>query len=290
MAIRTLTLVLTLSCYAAAQAPEVDLVFLNAYYLEHREKKHKEAHSLYNEYLQKAPRGTYAAQAEQGLQRLKSTIQSVNAGIDAQSVKIPRDVRVFGERRLARILDMEAAAKAQGHFLQAARLYSRWGYLSVVRAAAAGITSDNQELAQLVSQRNTHLAFNNDERVRAVTKQIETLLAQRNFRTLYSSVRAAMMARERAREKADRAEPSGSFSVFLYDLGQGADPIWMEQLARFRAWLGDAAAAPGTDPAEVAAARAVSIDAGEAIALIDAGKLKKARVIIDKIWNWSVIQ
>lgn len=287
MAIRTLALTLTLACCATAQTSELDLVFLRAYYLEHREKKREGAHTLYGEYLQKAPSGRYASQAEQGLQRIKSTRPPLaDAASDAQSVQIPRDARVFGQRRLARIRSMEGAARARGRFLQAARLYSRRCYLSVVRAEAAGIVSDDQELAQLVSQRNTHLAFKNEERVRALTKQVETLLIKRSLRTRYSSVRAAMMARE----KVDQPELGSSFCVFLYDLGRGADPIWIEQLERFRAWLGDAAAASGTDATEVSAARAISIDAGEAIALIDAGKLNEAQVIIDKIWNWSVIQ
>lgn len=291
MAIRTLICLLTFACLSTAQTPEIDMAFFKAYYLEHREKSHEEARALYDAYLKKAPRGRHAAQAELGLQRIKSANPTTpGAAAHTQSIKIPRDTRMFGQRRIARMEKMENAAKAGGRFLQAARLRTRQCYLSVVSNAAAGMASDDQKLVQLVSQRNTHLAFKNEERAGEVTRQIAALVAKRNFRTQYHAVRAAMMARAKADAKMNGADPDSSFCVFLCDLSQGIDLAWPEQIARFRTWLGDTAARPDADASEVETAQAISIDAGKALALIDGGKRKEAQAIIDQIWNWSVIQ
>lgn len=284
MATRILLLVAVLATCAFAQA-EFDMLFLKAYYLHNEEGKSEEARLLYKEYLEKAPAGRYAAQAQRGLQRIGATKATVSAKVlTMRRVKIPRDARIYSAARLKRLRNMEIAATVKGQFILASRLRSRRCYLSVIGQIVTGLAADDEQLTTLASQRDTHVAFNNEDRAKEVGKQIDALLLKKHARTLYSAVRTSMLARE----KSDQTEPGSSFCIFLYDLHSGADLTWLEYLERFRAWLGDAAATPGAAESDVEAARAVGVDVGKAISLIRSGKREQAQAILDKIWHWSI--
>jgi len=281
MILRMVALVTVISS-GHAQSPDTDRIFLKAYFLHHEKGETAEALNLYRDYLQKAPAGNYADKAQRGIQQIGVTAPVSSAGRTALRIKAPNSDRLHGSGGLRRLDQRIAAANATGRFLEAARLRSKKQFMIVTNQVAAELDSDDRALTRLVAQRDRHTAFLNQEAAASASKEIDALLMLKQNRTTYEAVRGAMMAREARNDET----PGSSFCIFLYDLGGGVKPAWMEQIRRFRQWLGDSAARSSAAAADIDAATAIAHDLANAVELIGNGKRAEVQPILNRIWAW----